>query len=138
MDTALLVMATLDATRPPANANDISTHPQNIIPSNAPIYFYEHMHRSKMLIPQMVDVKSVEKTIKAREGKMRTWRKPLALENSDTGIVCSYIQDTSEIAKFPWTTQIKQTKTDNTVSVPFTSLSFISRKNKIERGRLAW
>ena len=36
---------------------------------------------------------------------MRTWRKAVSIENSDTGIVCFYIQDTFEIAKFPWTTK---------------------------------
>ena len=50
--------------------------------------------------------------------------KALALENSDTGIVCFYIQDTSEIAKLPLTTQNKHnnetTKDNNTLCISFT------------------
>ena len=94
----------------PACQRKWCTHPQQILFHPMPSYLFFLWCIVVDPTQKMVDVKVWRRQ---REGKMRTWRKAVSIENSDTGIVCFYIQDTFQIAKFPWTTQNTQNEERN-------------------------
>ena len=106
---SLICSPTLSLTllAPPANANDVLTHNKYYSIQCLSILFMMHRSRSHT---EDGWCESVEKTARRKNEDVA---ESICIENSDTGIVCFYIQDTFQIAKFPWTTQNTQNEERN-------------------------